>query len=662
MKKKRKISSMIGAAVLALSMSALTGCDMTLQEFFTGEKIEEEPVVNQAMTNREWLDMVNDAYGTDSDEGDLIQDAKDWGIIDEDEEIDLDAPVDEHFAATTLAKAAGYVDMDATDEEIEQAIEEHDIVCNEEVLSDPEKVQEVIEKVQEDMVHPQFEDHREIELADNVYDLTDRLRNEDIIVSGDTVTMPYSCAETLDKDMVFILPGEKYGDEAAYKVIAIIDNGDDTADIKCTPATLCEVYKRVDISGHFPVDLNEFEVADDDMVEICRKNDSVSAYSGYNKEKLMAQESDSIDFCTQISEDRSIRVSIKDIVVNAKIDWSADESGVPDVKRVFLSADYISDVSIEEKEDHDKQPSLSMFPLLPSEIGSVPVHICDGLTLYLDFSLSTNIEGKPVIKVKTGETNGFEMKGAKLRTINSVLDLADLKAEGESWEFTTLDIAVGMDYLADNEDLLIYEVTSGPVVRGDVTEHEIKNDKKDSKKSDKKDSKEDKKDDDKADEKTEKIVCVDVSGFLKVDMNVRLCDEILGSSKLDPVTKLLELDEKKSKVKWKNIHYENDKKVSVCTFEEKKDKEDTDTARGIFAIETTYLSVYEGETFTVGISSIPSGYTEKDIVWTSLDPSIVSVDANGNFKAESSGATGINVATKDGKYKSNCAVIVKASR
>ena len=643
MKKKRMISTIIVAAALALSMSALTGCDMTLQEFFTGEKIE-EPVA-QSMTNREWLNMVNDAYGTQSSEEELVEDAKEWGIIGEDEEIDLDAPVDEHFAERTLAKAAGYVDMDATDEEIEQAIEEHDIRCDEELLSDPEKVQEVIEKVQEDMVHPHFEDHREIELADNVYDLTGRVGRDDIFVIGDTVTMPYSCAEQLDKDMVIILPGKEYGDEAAYKVVAVVDNGDDTADVKCVPATLCEVYKRVDVSGHFPVDLKGFKAADDELVEILRKNDTVSAYSGYNKEKLMFEENDSIEFSMQLSECHRVNISIKDIVVNAKIDWSADDSGAPDVKRVFLSADYISDVSLETS---DEISEVSIAPLMPVEIGTVPVHICSGLTFYLDFSMTANADGEPVIKVKTGETNGFEMKGAKLRTINSVLDLADIKAESESWVYTTLDIAVGMDYLLDDENFLTYEVTSGPNVIGDIDEHDAPEKKKS--------------EDEEAEEEAEKIVCLNVNGYLKVLMNVSFCDEVIDNSRLDPMIKLLDLYGNKCRVKWKNIHYENGKKVSSCTFGEKDKTNDTETAKGIFAIDAAYLSVYEGETAKIGVVSLPSGYTEKDVVWTSLDPSIVSVDENGNIKAESDGTTGVNVATKDGKYTSNCAIIVKKPR
>ena len=114
MKIKRIISSVIGAAVLVSSMSLTAGC--SLQEFFTGEKIEEP--AKKVLTNREWLNMVNDAYGTGSDDGDPVDEAKEWGIIGEDEEIDLDAPVNDDFVSSTLARAAGYADADSPQEEI----------------------------------------------------------------------------------------------------------------------------------------------------------------------------------------------------------------------------------------------------------------------------------------------------------------------------------------------------------------------------------------------------------------------------------------------------------------------------------------------------------------------------------------------------------------
>lgn len=638
---KRIISSIAGAAVLASSMTALTGC-MTLQEFFTGERFEEETAAQ--LTNREWLNMVNEAYGMESSEEELIEDAKDWGIIGEDEEIDLDAPADEEFVTTTLARAAGYTDADSTYEEAKRAIEEHGLLNEGDIITEPQTAQETLVKVQEDMVHPQFEDHREIQLADNVHDLTNKLKTSDFKVSGNIVTLPLSTADELDKDHVFILPGDEYGDEASYKVIAIVDNGDDTADVKCVPATLCEVYRSVNVSGHFPADLKEFVAADNGMISVMKNGTSGGTFNGYSKEKLMSDENDSIVFSTVLGDGSTVDIAIKDIILNAKIDWSSAD-GKPDIKRIFLSADYISDVSIESADENGGSTLLSgLLSSMPVDIGRVPVHICGGLTVYLDLSLTADAEGEISVKVKTGETNGFEMKGAKFRTINAVLDLSEVMTDRRVSEASTLRIAVGMDYLLDDEEFVSLDITSGPEIKGEAKVH-----------SD-------------AGEDGEKLVCVDVSGFLKVAVNAHFCDAVVEKTGFDPIMKLLDLDKEKSRIRWEGIHYENGVKVPACTFEEKAEttegqtEESTKFRKGKFELEETYIIISEGETAAVALKSLPDGYTMDDLVWISDNEDIVKIDAKGNVTGVSGGTCQLRVETKDGIEKLSFAVKVNSSR
>lgn len=645
---KRLISSVLGAAAIASSASALTGC-MTLEEYFTGQRYGQS--AQQALTNREWLNMVNDAYGVDSsdvNDEELIEDAKDWGIIDEDEVIDLDAPAEEEFVTTTLARAAGFTDSSSSYEDAVKAVEEHGLKNSEVDLSQPDTAQTVLEKVREDMVHPHFEDHREIVLADNVHDLSGRLKPDDVKINGDVVTMPFNFADEMDKDHVFILPGEEYGDEASYKVIAIVDNGDDTADVKCVPAKLCEVYKSVDVSGHFPADLKEFIPADNSMITVLENNPSAGKYCGYSKEKLTSEETDSINFSTELSDGTAVKISVKDIVLNTKIDWYSD-NGKPVINRIFLSADYISDVSIESPEEDQEMltiigaehPVTNLLKQLPSEIGKVPVHICDGLTVYLDLSLSADADGDLSVKVKTGETNGFEMKGAKFRTINSVLDLADIRTDRMANEVTTINIAVGMDYLLDDEEFVSLDIKSGPEVKGEATVHNH------------------------AGENDEKLVCVDVSGFLKVAMNANFCDAVIENTGLDPTLKLLDLNKEKSRVKWDGLHYENGKLVDACTFVEYtlasgETTRPTSVLKGRLEIDSNFITINQGESYSVTVTSLPSGYSEADLVWTSDNESIVTVDAKGNVVGVGAGTGMLSVSTKDGAEKLNFTVRVNS--
>lgn len=639
MKLKRIISSAAGVAVLISSMTALTGC-MTLQEFFTGKRFED----TAQLTNREWLNMVNEAYGMDSTEEELIEDAKEWGIIGEDEEVDLDAAADEEFVTQTLARAAGYTDTDSTYEEAKRAVEEHGLIDDAGKITEPETAQETLVKVQEDMVHPHFEDHREIQLADNVHDLTGKMKPKDFSISGDIVTMPFSIADELDKDHVFILGGEEYGDEASYKVIAIVDNGDDTADVKCVPATLCEVYKSVNVSGHFPADLKEFKAADNELITVMKNGTSGGTFSGYSKEKLMSDENDSIIFSTKLTDGSTVDIAIKDIILNTRIDWSAAD-GKPDIKRIFLSADYISDVRIESAEKEGKNASLiDLLRRMPMDIGRVPVHICGGLTVWLDLSLTADAEGEIAVNVKTGETNGFEMKGAKFRTINAVLDLAEVMTDRRASEATTLKIAVGMDYLLEAEEFVSLDITSGPDVKGVETVHSDQS------------------------EDGEKLVCVDVNGFLKVAMNAHFCDAVTEKTGLDPVMKLLDLDIEKSRIRWENLHYENGKRVAACTYEEKTETtgaettESTKFRKGSLELEKTYITMTEGETVTAAVKSLPSGYTEADLVWVSKNTDIATIDAKGNITGVSAGIGQFSVTTKDGAETLNFAVSVNSAK
>lgn len=68
-----------------------------------------------------------------------------------------------------------------------------------------------------------------------------------------------------------------------------------------------------------------------------------------------------------------------------------------------------------------------------------------------------------------------------------------------------------------------------------------------------------------------------------------------------------------------------------------------------------------GTSGKISVKSIPSGYSESDLVWKSSDPSKITVDSNGNVQAVSAGNASIVVSTKDGKNTVSCTVIAKAN-
>ncbi len=65
-----------------------------------------------------------------------------------------------------------------------------------------------------------------------------------------------------------------------------------------------------------------------------------------------------------------------------------------------------------------------------------------------------------------------------------------------------------------------------------------------------------------------------------------------------------------------------------------------------------------GNTATLVATVDPADATNKALTWTSSDPSIVSVDANGTIKALADGSATITVTTADGTYTDTCVVTV----
>lgn len=74
-------------------------------------------------------------------------------------------------------------------------------------------------------------------------------------------------------------------------------------------------------------------------------------------------------------------------------------------------------------------------------------------------------------------------------------------------------------------------------------------------------------------------------------------------------------------------------------------------------IDVYGLSLLVGETDGISITSIPSGYAESDLRWSSDNSSVATV-SNGVVTAVAEGTVTIMVSTSDGKYKVYCSVIV----
>ncbi len=80
-------------------------------------------------------------------------------------------------------------------------------------------------------------------------------------------------------------------------------------------------------------------------------------------------------------------------------------------------------------------------------------------------------------------------------------------------------------------------------------------------------------------------------------------------------------------------------------------------ANGI-KLSSTSLSLVVGSEEKLEILSLPEGINKEDLIYSSSDESIVTVDENGNLKALKAGTVTVTVKSKDGKYTTTCTVIV----
>lgn len=68
------------------------------------------------------------------------------------------------------------------------------------------------------------------------------------------------------------------------------------------------------------------------------------------------------------------------------------------------------------------------------------------------------------------------------------------------------------------------------------------------------------------------------------------------------------------------------------------------------------LQLYTGGSETLTATIAPTNATNKKVTWTSSDPAVATVDANGKVTAKSLGMADITVTTKDGGYTATCRV------
>ncbi len=646
---KRIISAITSIAVLASTATVLSGCG-SAEEFFNGESKKDSDNSSDSatastqdgvITNGEWLEMVNDAFGMQVDENSEdgeVQAAKEWGVIGEDENIDLNSPVDDKFVTSTLMRASGYADLDSSDEEIIQAAIEHGVISNStDSVSSPEQAVQSLATAQHEWSNKTFDENYDIQLADNVTDLSQTLNVTDVEIKDNSIVLPSESAENLVSDDVIIVPQENDEDGVAYKVVSVSTGADGKAEVKCVPATFEEVYKDINISGVFgeikdvkPAEGVSYEFVDD-KPEITQLSDTekgeIQPLISAGGEKSFRD----LVFKSKVGP-FDLEAGIKDIRVTAKVNC-----GIFQENEIYIALDYTEYVSASTGFvfGADEDGNVNIFDLSKQaddasiELGEIDIQLGYGLALAIKASVSFGATGEAEVVLSIANKKGFEVKGNNSpRVINENSPHAELAMNGQIGAYANLTLALVLSLLTDAE-LVRVTLKVGPTLKAEL----------------------------KWDSDT-KIACTQIDGWLTIELSVGLLEKLFENANMT----LLEIGEDNSPVKF-SVHLENFKEVPECTVTGEKTTEETTEAAtvpvGIFSIEKSYISIDVGSSAKLAIESLPSGYSMEDVVWESNDPSVASVDNNGNITANSAGTTSITVRTSDGEYSASCAVNAK---
>lgn len=122
-----------------------------------------------------------------------------------------------------------------------------------------------------------------------------------------------------------------------------------------------------------------------------------------------------------------------------------------------------------------------------------------------------------------------------------------------------------------------------------------------------------------------------------------------------------EILNEKNQILGNKTHIENFVLVDKCTRKDKlkKSKETTVISSDKILLNKYSVVVINGNSYTIEIKALPSGYSTNDLVYESKDSSVASV-SGGVVKANKLGACEIVASTSDGKYSTSINILVSS--
>ncbi len=357
--------------------------------------------------------------------------------------------------------------------------------------------------------------------------------------------------------------------------------------------------------------------------------------------------------------------------LNVDYDWNASEGSLDNA---FFRAAFHSEESFAAEGMEDKYlqgdfsrvdassflSAISSFYQQQKDVIQAELTLCrirlplpqaPGLSVEVSLNLNLDASGKAGLSFSQDTVCGMEIRNGSMRLIRDFSHKEEAIVRSDFRFVSGVRAALNMM----NMNLLDLQCEAGAEGQADAAVHLYD---KDGRKSDAATEVDAYAADLMSDGNENVFVCADLSGSWLLNLMINSADTACGRLGFSAEVPLL--NEKNAPlIKGLGGHYENWHPVKQCTYRdhEKAEKSKRLRVSSNIVIESYALSIPAGESRELKILALPAGYRLSDLVFASEDASVAVIE-NGVVRALNSGSTTVTAATRDGKFRTSCSIIV----
>ncbi len=467
----------------------------------------------EPITQGEWLSMINSEFGMTSYESDeayypnvtpeneyfaAVQIAYEWGVIDSEDDIDVDANVTTEFAAKTLVSVAN---LEAVEDDVViknaddlKYAEEVAILVANGFMSlkangkfdvsdiDYEKAVDLLAKVKEYWANQDFSDNTESVV--NYDQAVNEISTNDYVIEDNIVTLPAD-VKVAEGETIVLPQNDENIEGAILNVESVKTEGDKTV-IEATPADAEKVIDSVKFEGEITPNLAAAQITDaqgnvvqtanvdnegalGDLIASALSNISFNI-GPVNVKAAIRDNGFEIGVSGYVYEgiNLSNTFSVSNLNVQAKLDASVLKQ---DVKEAYVVLDYdaVNTTAVtgaqtwglvsENTEDVSDLGIIDQikanFSNLKLQAGAlsninvftvaIPIPNCPEIVITLDVSLQISVYGRVELVISSHNYTGYEVVNNKGRFINQSTDKSyGINAYGSAEVSGCISLGIGI--------------------------------------------------------------------------------------------------------------------------------------------------------------------------------------------------------------------------